>query len=72
MRGKSDKFYAVNAFNTVSALRARALAEKGIKEVDVEAILKWLAEIWLDPDVREGLDEKSWLRLYESLEDVSH
>jgi hypothetical protein len=60
LRGKSDKFYAVNAFNTVSALRARADAEKKVKEVDFEAILKWLAEIWLDPEVRKTIDEEMW------------
>jgi len=68
LRGKSDKFYAVNAFNTVSALRARAAAEKEVKEVDVGALLKWLAEIWLDPEVREVIDAEDWLKLYESLE----
>ena len=67
LRGKSDKFYAVNAFNTVSVLQASACAEKVGQEVDVEAILKWLAEIWLDPEVREGVDAEDWLKLYESL-----
>ncbi|MCK4293832.1 MAG: hypothetical protein KAY65_11595 [Planctomycetes bacterium] len=32
-------------------------------------ILDWLAEIWLDPEVRKTLDADVWLKLYESLED---
>jgi len=69
LMSKSEKFYAVNAFNTISALRARGRAEKGVQEVDVDAILEWLAEIWLDPEVQEGIDAEDWLKLYLSLKE---
>jgi hypothetical protein len=32
-------------------------------------MLEWLAEIWLDPEVRKTLDADVWLKLYESLKD---
>jgi parallel beta-helix repeat protein len=38
------------------------------KETDTEQLLDWLAEIWLDPEVREGIGAENWLKLYESLE----
>jgi len=38
--------------------------------VDVEKLLDWLAEIWLDPEVREGIDAEAWLKLYESVKDL--
>ena len=34
-----------------------------------EAIVLWLESVWLDPEVRKGLDEKAWLRFVESLEE---
>ncbi len=49
-----------------SAEREPAVAEP----VDIEAIMKWLAEIWLDPEVREQIDAEDWLKLYESLKDL--
>jgi hypothetical protein len=30
-------------------------------------LLKRLAEIWLDPEVRKVIDEDAWLKLLESL-----
>jgi len=36
--------------------------------VDIKKMLAWLAEIWLDPEVREGIGAENWLKLYESLE----
>ena len=38
--------------------------------VDVEKLLDWLAEIWLDPEVRKTLDADAWLKLYESLKEL--
>jgi hypothetical protein len=35
--------------------------------VDIEAVMKWLAEIWLDPDVQKSIDEEKFLEVYESL-----
>ncbi|MBN2269514.1 MAG: hypothetical protein JXN61_02810, partial [Sedimentisphaerales bacterium] len=35
--------------------------------VDVEKLLDWLAEIWLDPEVREHIDAEAWLKMYESI-----
>ena len=49
-----------------SAEREPAIAEP----VDIEAIMKWLAEIWLDPEVREHIDAKAWLKFYESLNEL--
>ena len=40
-----------------------------VEPVDVEKLLDWLAEIWLDPEVREGIDAESWLNLYQSLKE---
>ena len=30
-------------------------------------LLDWLAEIWLDPDVRESIEVEDWLKMYLSL-----
>jgi hypothetical protein len=38
------------------------------KPVDIQKLLAWLAEIWLDPKVREVIGAEGWLKLYESLE----
>jgi len=40
--------------------------------VDIEAIMKWLAEIWLDPDVQKSIDEEQFLKVYESLKKLSN
>ncbi len=37
--------------------------------VDVEELLDWLAEIWLDPEVRKAIDAEDWLKLYQSLKE---
>jgi len=53
-----------------AGLSAVAVAERepAIAEpVDIEAIMKWLAEIWLDPDVQKSIDEEKFLKVYESL-----
>jgi len=48
---------------------AAAKPEPVIAEpVDIKKLLAWLAEIWLDPDVRKVIDAEDWLNLYESLE----
>ena len=49
-----------------SAEREPAVAEP----VDIEAIMKWLAEIWLDPDVQKSIDEEKFLKVYESLKEL--
>jgi len=41
----------------------------GRAEVTSNNLLDWLAEIWLDPDVRDSVDAESWLKLYESLKE---
>jgi hypothetical protein len=46
--------------------RVAAVAEP----VDIEAIMKWLAEIWLDPDVQKSIDEEKFLKVYESLKEL--
>jgi hypothetical protein len=40
--------------------------------VDIEAIMKWLAEIWLDPDVQKSIDHDKFLKVYESLKELSN
>jgi hypothetical protein len=35
--------------------------------VEIEELLKWLEEIWLDPEVRETIDEEQWLKFIESV-----
>jgi hypothetical protein len=47
----------------VTAEREPAVAEP----VDIEAIMKWLTEIWLDPEVRKAIDEDAWSEFLESL-----
>jgi len=49
-----------------SAEREPAIAEP----VDIEAVMKWLAEIWLDPDVQKSIDEERFLKVYESLKEL--
>jgi len=46
-----------------AAEREPAIAEP----IDIEAIMKWLAEIWLDPEVRKAIDEEAWSEFLESL-----
>jgi len=56
-----------------AGLSAVAAAERGpavAEPVDIEAIMKWLAEIWLDPDVRKSIDEENFLKFYESLKEL--
>jgi len=53
-----------------ASLSAAATAEREpavAEPVDIEAIMKWLTEIWLDPDVRKSIDEEKFLKVYESL-----
>jgi len=38
-----------------------------INQLDIEEMLKWLAEVWLDPEVQETIDEADWLKFIESL-----
>jgi hypothetical protein len=33
-------------------------------------LLQWLAEIWLDPDVRKSIDHDKFLKVYESLKEL--
>ena len=35
-------------------------------------LLQWLAEIWLDPDVRKSIGEEKFLKVYESLKELSN
>ena len=67
---KSEKFYTVNAFNTVSALQKAEQAEKEIiKEVDIKEILEWLDEIWLDGDLKESMTEEQYLEFRKAIEE---
>jgi len=42
-----------------------------ITRLDIEELLKWLAEIWLDPEVREAINEDAWLKFMESVAESS-
>jgi len=42
-------------------------SSRGRSELSRMDMLDWLAEIWLDPDVRKAIDEDAWRRLVESL-----
>lgn len=41
-----------------------------VEPVDVKKLLDWLAEVWLDPEVRERIDAEAWLKLYESVKEL--
>jgi len=72
MAGRSGKGM-VEALRLEVGLSALAAAEREPRigdAVDVEELLDWLAEIWLDPEVRKSLDADVWLKLYESLKDL--
>lgn len=66
---KSDKFYTVNAFNSVSALRRMEQAKKENEEVDVTNLLEWLDEIWLNGDLEGHMTEDEYLEFRKSIED---
>jgi parallel beta-helix repeat protein len=36
-------------------------------ELSIEEIMKWIEEIWLDPEARKVIDEDAWLKFIESL-----
>jgi parallel beta-helix repeat protein len=36
-------------------------------QLSVEVLIKWLEEVWLDPEVREVIDEDKWLKFVESV-----
>jgi len=38
-----------------------------VEPLDIEEILNWLAEVWLDPEVQEAISEADWLKFTESL-----
>ena len=40
-----------------------------IKPLDIEYIIKWLDEIWLDEEVRKVIDEDKWLKFMELLKE---
>ncbi|HLB74287.1 MAG TPA: LamG-like jellyroll fold domain-containing protein [Sedimentisphaerales bacterium] len=39
------------------------------EQVTSKELLDWLAEMWLDPEVRERIEAEAWLKLYESLKE---
>jgi hypothetical protein len=58
-----------------AGLSTVATAERGLtvaEPVDIEAIMKWLAEIWLDPDVQKSIDHDKFLKVYEWLKELSN
>jgi hypothetical protein len=36
-------------------------------ELSIEEIMKWIEEIWLDPEARKVIDEDAWLKFIQSL-----
>jgi subtilisin family serine protease len=65
---KTEKFYAVNAFNAISPLQ-KARAEKQFEEADIKEILDWLDEIWLSGDLDESITEEEFLEFRKSVEE---
>ena len=41
------------------------------KTLDVDTLVKWLEEIWLDPEIQKTIDEKAWQQFMESLEEIA-
>jgi hypothetical protein len=35
--------------------------------LDIEEIMNWLAEVWLDPEIQEHISEADWLEFIETL-----
>jgi parallel beta-helix repeat protein len=47
-------------------------AEQQIEKVEplkIEQLIKWLEELWLDPEARKAIDEDIWLKFIESLKE---
>jgi len=38
-----------------------------VEPLDIEEVMKWLAEVWLDPEVQEAISEADWLKFIESI-----
>jgi hypothetical protein len=49
----------------------QAAAKGQAAALDVDALVKWLEEVWKDPEVQKVLDEKSWQEFVESLKEYS-
>ena len=62
---KSQKFYDVNPANTISAKR-EALK---VQQVNIDEILKWLDEIWLNGDLYEYMTEDEYLDFRKAIEE---
>ncbi len=63
---KSEKFYAVNAFNTVSALqKAEQAKRQAVKEIDIKALIAWTEDLLADPNLT--LDESRVRIIIDSL-----
>jgi len=48
---------------------SRSMAMRNVAEptMSIEKMINWLAEIWLDPEVQETIDEKAWKTLLKAL-----
>jgi hypothetical protein len=58
-------FAQAEVISSVSAVRE----VENVETVKIEQIIKWLDEIWLDPEVRKSIDEDTWLKFIESLKE---
>jgi hypothetical protein len=47
----------------------QAAAKGQAAALDIDALVKWLEEVWQDPDIRKVLDEKTWQKFVESLKE---
>ena len=65
---RSQKFYTINAFNTVSALRKIEQVRKEIEEINVKKLLESLDEIWLNGDLDEHMTEDEYMEFRKSIE----
>lgn len=64
LAAKVGKFYAINAFNTASALRAQAANQP---QYSIDEIIEWLDEIWLYEDLADYITEAEYLEFRESI-----
>lgn len=51
--------------------RRQAVKRQQSEVLDVDTLVKWLEEIWLDPEIQKMIDEKAWEEFIKSLEELA-
>ena len=64
LRAKSQKFYDINPFTTITAKQQGLVDPISIKE-----ILEWLEEVWLSGELDEALTETEYLEFRKAIEE---